>query len=45
MSNSQFVVNHVSVVAEKPYEQVAQALEVQLGRFDPEVYNSLAGNT
>jgi len=45
MSNSQFTVNHISVVAEKPYEQVAQALEGQLGRFDPEVYNSLAGDT
>jgi hypothetical protein len=35
------LVSHVSVIADKPFELVAQALEQQLGRFDPEVYNSL----
>jgi uncharacterized protein (DUF302 family) len=45
MSDTRFLVSHVSVIADKPFELVAQALERQLGRFDPEVYNSLAENT
>jgi uncharacterized protein (DUF302 family) len=42
MTHSTFVVEHVSVVAEKPFEEVARALESQLGRFDPAAYASIA---
>jgi uncharacterized protein (DUF302 family) len=35
-------VEHVRVVADKPFDRVAKALERQLGQFDPEVYKSLS---
>jgi uncharacterized protein (DUF302 family) len=35
-------VDHVRVVAEKPFEQVRDALEKQMGHFDPEAYKALA---
>jgi uncharacterized protein (DUF302 family) len=44
MTESRFVVNHVRVATEKPFEEVAQAFERQLGRFDPEVYKALAAS-
>src|SRR5260370_42071652 len=44
MSNSQSPVGRVSAVDEKPYKQVAQALNRQLGRLDPEASKSIAGN-
>jgi uncharacterized protein (DUF302 family) len=34
-------VDHVRVVADKPFEQVVKAFERQLGQFDPEAYKSL----
>jgi uncharacterized protein (DUF302 family) len=42
MSDSRFTVDHVRVLTDKPLEQVAKAIERQLGRFEPEVYRSLA---
>jgi uncharacterized protein (DUF302 family) len=42
MTESRFVVNHLRVTTDKPFEEVAQAFERQLGRFDPEVYKALA---
>jgi uncharacterized protein (DUF302 family) len=42
MSNSRFTVDHVRLATDKPFEDVASAFERQLGRFDPEVYRSLA---
>jgi uncharacterized protein (DUF302 family) len=42
VSNSRFTVDHVSVATDKPFEEVTKAIERQLGRFDPEVYKSLA---
>jgi uncharacterized protein (DUF302 family) len=42
MNDSRFVVDHVRVETDKPFEEVAKALERQLGRFDPDVYQSLA---
>jgi uncharacterized protein (DUF302 family) len=44
MTESRFVVNHVRETTDKPFEEVAQAFERQLGRFDPEVYKALAAN-
>jgi uncharacterized protein (DUF302 family) len=42
MNDSHFVVDHVRLATNKPFEDVANALERQLGRFDPAVYKSLA---
>jgi uncharacterized protein (DUF302 family) len=42
MIDTRFVVDHVCVQAEKPFEEVARSLERQLGRFDPAVSRSLA---
>ena len=42
MSESRFVVDHVRLAADKPFEEVAKAFERQLGRFDPDVNKSLA---
>jgi len=39
---AQFTVEHVRIAAQKSFEQVIKAFEEQLGRFDPEVYKSLA---
>ncbi len=44
MNGSQIMVDHVCLVTEKPFEEVARAFEKPLGRFDPEVYRSLAAN-
>ena len=43
MNDSHFMVDHVCVATEKPFEDVANALERQLGQFDPNVSKSLAG--
>ncbi len=37
MSNSRFVVDHVRLETDKPFEAAAQAFERQLGTFDPDV--------
>jgi uncharacterized protein (DUF302 family) len=42
MNDSRFTVDHVRLETDKPFEEVAQAFERQLGRFDPDVYKSLA---
>jgi uncharacterized protein (DUF302 family) len=42
MNDSRFTVDHVRVTTAKPFEDVARAFERQLGRFDPDVYKSLA---
>ena len=42
MNDSRFTVNHVRLATDKPFEEVARAFERQLGRFDPDVYKSLA---
>jgi hypothetical protein len=42
MSVSHITVDHVRVVADKPFDKVSKAFEQQLGQFDQEVYKSLA---
>jgi uncharacterized protein (DUF302 family) len=42
VNDSPFVVDHVRLETDKPFEEVAQAFERQLGRFDPDVYKALA---
>jgi len=42
MSESEVQVRHVRVATGRPFEEVAKGIERQLGRFDPEVYKSLA---
>ena len=42
MNDSRFMVDHVRLATDKPFEEVARAFERQLGRFDPDVYKSLA---
>jgi uncharacterized protein (DUF302 family) len=42
MNVSRITVDHVRVVADKPFDKVAKAFEQQLGQFNAEVYKSLA---
>lgn len=42
MNNSRFPVEHVRLESDKPFGDVARALERQLGRFDPDAYKQLA---
>jgi uncharacterized protein (DUF302 family) len=42
MNDSRFVVDHVRLETDTPFEEVAKAIERQLGRFEPEVYKALA---
>jgi len=42
MNVSRITVDHVRVLADKPFDKVAKAFEQQLGQFNPEVYKSLA---
>ena len=44
MSEHRFTVDHVHRTTDKPFEDVAKAFERQLGRFDPDVYKSLAAS-
>src|SRR5262249_17823647 len=44
MNDSRFTVDHVRRATDKPFEEVAQAFERQLGRFDPDVYKALAAS-
>ena len=37
VNDSRFVVDHVRLETDKPFEKVAEAFERQLGRFDPDV--------
>jgi uncharacterized protein (DUF302 family) len=41
MNESRFTVDHVRVATDRPFEEVTNAFERQLGRFDPEVYKYL----
>jgi len=42
MNDSRFMVDHVRVTTDKPFGEVTEAFERQLGRFDPDVYKALA---
>ena len=42
METTRFTVEHVRVRSPKPFDDVASAFERQLGRFDQNVYRSLA---
>jgi uncharacterized protein (DUF302 family) len=42
MSDTRFTVDHVRVTTDRPFEDVAEAFEGQLGRFDPDVRKALA---
>jgi uncharacterized protein (DUF302 family) len=42
MNESCFQVAHVQRTTDRPFEEVVKAFERQLGRFDPDVYKSLA---
>jgi uncharacterized protein (DUF302 family) len=44
MNDSRFMVDHVCLATDKPFEEVAKSFERQLGRFDPDVYKSLAAS-
>ncbi len=41
MNDSRFLVVHVCLATGKPFEEVAQGIERQLGHFDPDVDQSL----
>jgi uncharacterized protein (DUF302 family) len=41
MNESRFMVDHVRLETNKPFEDVAKAFERQLGRFDPDVAKPL----
>ena len=41
MQDSRFLVDHVRLESDKPFEDVAKAFERQLGRFDPDVAKPL----
>jgi uncharacterized protein (DUF302 family) len=42
MNVTRFTIDHIRVVADKPFDMTTKAFEQQLGQFDPEVYKSLA---
>jgi uncharacterized protein (DUF302 family) len=42
MNDSRFMVDHVRLETNKPFDEVAKAFEQPLGRFDSDVYKSLA---
>jgi uncharacterized protein (DUF302 family) len=42
MNITRITVDHVRVVADKPFDQVVKAFEQQLGQFNPEISKSLA---
>ena len=42
MNDSRFVVDHVRLATDKHFEEVTEAFERQLGRFEPGVYQALA---
>src|SRR5439155_14812658 len=41
MNISRVTVDHVRVVADRPFAKVCKAFEEHLGQFDPEIYKSL----
>jgi uncharacterized protein (DUF302 family) len=44
MNTARISVDHLRLTTDKPFEDVTQAFERQLGRFDPDVYKALAGS-
>ena len=44
MNTARISVDHVRLATDKPFGDVTQAFERQLGRFDPDVYKALAGS-
>jgi uncharacterized protein (DUF302 family) len=42
MNVTRITVDHIQVVADKPFDQVLRSLEQQMGQFNPEVLKSLA---
>ena len=42
MNVTRITVEHVRVLADKPFDKVCKAFEQELGQFNPEVYKSLA---
>jgi uncharacterized protein (DUF302 family) len=42
MSTTRISVDHVSLATNKPFEDVTRVFERQLGRFDPDMYKTLA---
>ena len=42
MNDPRFTVDHVRLATDRPFEEVANAFERRLGRFDPDVFKSLA---
>ena len=42
MNTTRIPVDHVRLATDKPFGDVTQAFEQQLGRFDPDVYKALA---
>ena len=42
MNLTRITVEHVRVVADKPFDKLTRAFEEQLGQFNPEVYKSLS---
>jgi uncharacterized protein (DUF302 family) len=43
MTESRFPVDHVRMTADRPFADVQAAFERRLGKFEPEVYQALAG--
>src|SRR5947209_19761829 len=43
MTESRFYVDHVRMTADRPFADVQAAFERRLGKFEPEVYQALAG--
>src|SRR5262245_59756170 len=41
MNESRFLVDHVRLKSDKPFEEVAKAFEQQIGRFDPDAAKPL----
>ena len=37
MTDTRFTVNHAHLVTDKPFEDVTETFQRQLGRFDPDV--------
>jgi uncharacterized protein (DUF302 family) len=44
MTDTTFTVAHIRRTTDKPFDDVTKAVERQLGRFDPAVYQALATN-
>lgn len=42
MNVTRITVDHIRVEADKPFDQVTRALEEQMGRFNEDVYRTLA---